>query len=107
MSQSILSQLSSRMESATDAYADACDEEAEKENAYLAAFSTAWAVATEEGVAISARSKHVDADPVVTAAKQEYNRAIAGRKRTHAKVEELKSRIMAAQSHMRFVREQT
>lgn len=104
---SVVGELSRRMEDATDTAADAFDAEAEAENAYLAAYSVAWAVATEDKVAISARSKHVDAQPDVTAAKQEWNRAIAGRKRAAGKVEELRNRLMAAMSHQRFIREQT
>lgn len=103
----VLSDLSTRLEGATDAAADCFDDEAEAENDYLAAYSLAWAVATEDKVAISARSKHVDAQPEVTAAKQDWNRAIAARKRATGKVEELKNRMVAAMSHQRFVRDQT
>lgn len=103
----VLSDLSVRLEEVTDAAAEAFDAEAEAENAYLSAFSAAWAVATEDKVAISARSKHVDADPEVTQAHMDWNRAIAARKRCVAKVEEVRNRLVACQSHMRFVRDQT
>ena len=105
--QSPLLVLSNEYEKATDAFAEACDADAEAENAYLAAFSTAWAVAVEDHVATTARRHHCDAQPEVSAAKQAWNRAAATKERTKAKARELEHRIMAMQSHMKFVGGQT
>lgn len=104
---SVLSRLSTQLETATGELADAYDAEAEAENAYLAAYQTAWALETEAKSPATIRAKNCDNDPTVCELKQEWNRAVAARKRAWAFVDALNHRLMAAMSHQRFVREQT
>ena len=99
---SVLGELSRLMEEYTDAYAAACDEEAEKENAYLRRFSTAL-LDSEAPATVRAKTAECQAVEERCA----WNDAVAARKRTHAKVEEVRNRLMAAMSHQRFVREAT
>lgn len=95
--------LSDKLEEATDAYGNACDDAAIKENEYLLRFSKAYAVAVEDKVAQTIRREHCNAQEDVTEARQDWNRAIATEKRTKAKVEELRHRLMAALSHQKFI----
>lgn len=104
---SLLERISRDYEQAIDRAADAWDAEAVAENAYLAERAKAWAYATEDRIAITARSKHVENQPEVVAAHMEWNRAIAYRKRCVDKAGELERRQMAAMSHQRFIREAT
>lgn len=102
MSQSVLSQLSTRLEQVTDEYASACDEAAEKENDYLRAYAIAF---TTSEVAATIRPKTAECAAVEERAL--WNIATAKEKAAKAKVEEVKHRVMAAMSHQRFVREAT
>jgi hypothetical protein len=104
---SLLERICRAYEDAVDKAADAYDLEAIAENVYLAERSKAWAYATEDKVAISARSKHVDCQPDVTSAKQEWNWAVAYRDRCRDKARELEHRMMSCMSHQRMVREGT
>jgi hypothetical protein len=102
---SLLERISRAYEEAIDAAGDAYDDEADAENVYLAERAKGWAYATEDKVAITGRSKFVDCQPEVTKALQEWNRAIAKRKRCADKANELEHRQMACMSHQRFIRE--
>jgi hypothetical protein len=95
------------LEKISRAYEEAIDAAGDAENLYLAERSKAWAYAVEDKIAISGRAKHVDCQPEVTKALQEWNRAIAKRKRCADKAEELQHRQMACMSHQRFIREAT
>lgn len=99
----LLERISRAVEDAVNAAGDAYDEEADAENLYLLEKSKAWAYATEDKVAISARSKHCDNQPDVVVAHMAWNRAIAKRKRCTDKADELERRQMASMSHQKFV----
>lgn len=96
-----LGDLSRALEQATDAYAAACNRAAIDENFYLKAFHRGWVNSMD--VAVTARSKHVDAIEDVTDAKCSWNLSIAGEKAARSKVEELRNRLMAAMNHQRFI----
>lgn len=99
---SVLSDLSTRLEEVTDAYAKACDEAAEAENAYLRAYARAF---TTSEVAATIRPKSAECAAVEERAV--WNVKVAVEKSARAKVEEIKHRLMACMSHQRFVREAT
>lgn len=103
--QSVLSRLSTAMETATDALAVALDEEAKAENAYLLEYHKAWL--TTDDVPASIRQKATDQVEAVMKARQKWNLAKATAKGSSAKVDELKNRMMAAMSHQKFVAAQT
>jgi DICT domain-containing protein len=105
--ESLLERVSRAYEEAVDAYGNACDDAALKENVYLAAHATAWVHAIEDGVAATVRDKHCKAQGNVCAALQDWNRALAAEKRSKAKVQEMNTRMTAAMSHQRMVREGT
>lgn len=102
---SILSQLSTTLETMTDAYADACNVTAEAENTYLRAYHKAFITAAD--VPATIRGKHADNQENVVEAKCAHNLAAAAERAARAKVEEVKMRLTAAMSYTRFVREQT
>ena len=102
---SLLERISRAYEDAVDAYGNACDQAAIYENVYLAKFAMAWAVAVEDGVAATVRSKHCDNQSEVLEARLDWNRAAATEKRAKAKVEEMKNRLTACMAHTRFIRE--
>jgi hypothetical protein len=98
----VLSELAVALESATEDYARACDEAAAAENAYLREFHLALAksdapatvrVKQAEGAAVDERCV--------------WNAKAAVEKACRARVESLRARLSAAQSHQRFVRDQT
>lgn len=103
----LLERIARAYEEAVDAYGNAADDAALKENAYLRAFAEAWAVAVEDGVAATVRSKHCDNQADVVEKRTEWNRAVAAEKRCRAKSQELQNRLTACQSHVRFIREGT
>lgn len=96
---SILETLSEALENATDLYAEALDGEAEAQNAYERAFAIEFLNAGD--VPVTIRSKWVDAQ--VVEHKLAFNSAQAKAKRCRAKVNELSARLVAAQSHIKFV----
>lgn len=102
---SLLERVSRAYEEAVDIYGSACDRAADAENAYLREWAIGWARAVEDGVPATTRDKHVNAQPDVNAARQEWNRAQAAEKRCKAKATELAARMSAVQSHVRFLRE--
>lgn len=104
---SLLERISRAYEEAVDAYGNACDMAAICENEYLRQFAQAWAVAVEDKVPATVRSKHCDNQPDVLKARLEWNRAAASEKRCRAKSQELQNRLTACQSHVRFIREAT
>lgn len=104
---SLLERISRAYEEAVDDYGNACDTAAMRENDYLRAFAVAWAVAVEDGIAATVRSKHCDNQKDVLAARLDWNRAAATEKRARAKSQELQNRLTACQSHVRFLREAT
>ncbi len=98
---SVLSDLSTDLEAWTGSFANAVDAEAVAENRYLLAFHSALAqseaptttkVKLAEGEAVEPRCA--------------WNLTVATRKACWAKVESLRARLSAAQSHQRFVRGQ-
>lgn len=95
-------QLSDELETATDAYADACDLEAEAENAYLKAYAITFTTAE---CAATIRPKTAECAAVDE--RCAWNLALAVKNAKRAKVEELKHRLMAALGHQRFIREAT
>lgn len=103
----LLERISRTYEEAVDAAGNAFDGEALAENEFLRLWAMAWAMAVEDGVAITNRDKHCNAQKDVCEARQEWNRAIAKRKRTVLKAGEMEHRQMAAMSHQRFIREGT
>lgn len=103
----LLERVSRAHEEACDAWADAIDDAASAENAYLAVHSKAWAYAVEDGVAATVRDKHCNAQPDVCEARQAWNRAVAAEKRYRVKASELENRLTAVMAHQRFIREAT
>jgi hypothetical protein len=104
---SLLERVARAYEEAVDVYGDACDQNAVAENGYLREFALAWAHAVEDKVPATTRAKHCDTQPLVLAARQEWNRAQATERRCREKCRELSERLSAVQSHLRFVREGT
>jgi hypothetical protein len=104
---SMLERISRAYEEAIDAAGNAYDAEAVAENEYRRLHAVAWAHAVEDGIAATVRDKHCNAQKEVCEALQEWNRAVALRKRCADKARELENRLGACQSHMRFVREAT
>lgn len=96
-----LGDITSALERATDAYAQACNRAAHAENAYLRVFHLAWIAA--DGVAQTVKSKHCDNQADVVEARCSHNLAIAAEKAAKAKCEELRNRLMAAMSWQRTV----
>lgn len=86
-------------EIATDLEATKRDDEAKAENAYLDAFSEAWAAAFD--VAMTARSKHCDAQPKVLAAKKAWNLAVSARKNASALAHSIELRHTGAMSYQK------
>lgn len=103
----LLERVSRAYEDKVDEYGRACDAAAVAENDYLREFAMAWAVAVEDHVPATTRSKHCDQQPDVLQARLEWNRAVASEKRVRAKVAELQNRMTAVMSHVRFTREAT
>lgn len=103
----LLERVARAYEDAVDEYGNACDEAALRENDYLRAFAQAWAIAVEDGVAATVRSKQCDNQKAVLEARLDWNRAAAAEKRCKAKVEEMKNRLTACMAHTRFLREGT
>lgn len=101
----LLERVSRAYEEAVDAYGNAADDAALKENEYLRQFATAWAVAVEDGIAATVRGKHCDNQKDVLEARIEWNRAAATEKRARAKSQELQNRLTAVMAHVRFLRE--
>lgn len=98
----VLSDLSTRLEEVTDAYAQACDDAAGAENDYLRAYAIAF---TTSDVPATVRPKTAECAAVEERAI--WNIKTAAEKSAKAKVEEVKHRLMACMSHQRFIREQT
>lgn len=103
----LLERVSRAYEDAVDAYGNAADAAAFAEARYKRAFAEAWAVAVEDRIAATVRSKHCENQPDVLEASIEFDRAAAAEKRCKAKVQELQTRMTAAMSHQRFIREGT
>lgn len=104
---SLLERVSRAYEDAVDAFGNACDQAALRENDYLRVYAIAWAVAVEDQVPSTARDKHCKVQADVVNAQTDWNRAVAAEKRARAKVQELQTRMTAAMAHQRFVREGT
>jgi hypothetical protein len=103
----LLERVSRAYEDAVDEFGNAADTAALRENDYLRAYAVAWAEAVEDGVPSTARDKHCKTRKDVVDAQADWNRAVAAEKRCKAKVQELQTRMTAAMSHQRFVREGT
>lgn len=102
---SVLSDLAVLLESVTDEYANACDDAAVAENAAERAELVMFARLRDEGHAVAAAEKlarHAALDERATA-----RMAGATEKSMLRKVKTVESRLNAAQSHTRFIREQT
>lgn len=102
---SVLSDLAVLLEAVTDEYANACDDAAEAENAAERAELIAFARLRDEGHAVAAAEKlarHAALDERAEArVKGAYEKAML------RKVKTVESRLNAAQSHTRFIREAT
>lgn len=102
---SVLSDLAQLLEQVTDEYAEVCDRAAAAENAAERAELTAFAKLRDDGQAVAAAEKlarHEALDERASA------RIAAASERTMLrKVKTVEARLNAAQSHTRFIREQT
>lgn len=98
-----LDRLQAALEAAGDVWRLSLDREADAENAYRAAHASAWAMASAEGVAISARGKHCENQAAVVVAKSDWNLAVARVKADHSKREECQSRLMAKMSDQKYL----
>lgn len=102
---SVLSDLAQLLEAVTEDYATACDAAAESENAAERAELMEFARLRSDGTAVAAAEKlarHAALDERAVA-----RIAAATEKATLRKVKTVESRLNAAQSHTRFIREQT
>ena len=102
---SVLSDLALLLEKVTEDYAQACDDAAAAENAAERAELMMFARLRDEGHAVAAAEKlarRAALDERATA-----RIASAVEKSTLRKVKTVESRLNAAQSHTRFIREQT
>lgn len=102
---SVLSDLAQLLEQTTEEYAKACDRAAVEENAAERSELMEYARLRADGVAIAATEKlarHHALDERAVA-----RIAAATEKATLRKVKSVESRLNAAQSHTRFIREQT
>lgn len=102
---SVLSELAQLLEQVTDEYAHACDAAAGAENAAERCELVAFARLRDEGQAVAAAEKLARLE----AADERAIARIAGatEKAMLRKVKSVESRLNAAQSHTRFIREQT
>ena len=102
---SVLSDLATLLEAVTEDYAFACDEAAIAENAAERVELVEFARLRNAGIAVAAAEKlarHAALEERATA-----RIAAATEKATLRKVKSVESRLNAAQSHTRFIREQT
>lgn len=97
--------LADLLEGATDAYRDALDVTAEKENDYLKAYSRAFLAGAVNGMPATIRPKSAE----VAAVEERclWNIAQASERACRAKVDELKNRLVAAQSHQKYLGDQS
>lgn len=97
-----LAQLAADLEVATDHLMDARDEEAAAENAYLRAYARHYAALAADG---KAAATTWDKRSRVVAVEEQcaWNLAVAKRGACWDKVEEIKTRIQAAQSHLKYL----
>ncbi len=101
--QTPLDRLQTALEAAGDAWRESLDREAEAENEYRQKHASAWAMASVENIAITARAKHCENQPDVIVAKCNWNMSIAKVKADHSKREECQSRLMAKMSDQRYM----
>jgi hypothetical protein len=102
---SVLSDLAQLLEKVTDQYAEACDHAAEAESKAELAELTAFAKLRDDGQAVAAAEKLARLAAVEERA---FARIAAASERTMLrKVKTVEARLNAAQSHTRFIREQT
>jgi hypothetical protein len=102
---SVLSDLAVLLEAVTEEYASACDDAAHAENAAERAELMEFARLRDEGTAVAAAEKlarHAALEERAT-----FRIAAATEKAMLRKVKTVESRLNAAQSHTRFIREQT
>ena len=102
---SVLSDLAVLLEAVTDEYAQACDAAAGLENAAERAELMAFARLRSEGTAVAAAEKLARHEALDERAVARI--AAATEKSMLRKVKTVESRLNAAQSHTRFIREQT
>lgn len=102
---SVLSDLAVLLESVTDEYAAACDAAAEAENAAERAELLEFAKLRDEGHAVAAAEKLARRAALDERAIARIKAATE--KAMLRKVKTVESRLNAAQSHTRFIREQT
>ena len=102
---SVLSKLSTLLEDVTGEYANACDEAAETENAAERVELLAFARLRADGVAIAAAEKLARKEALEERAIARIK--AAAEKSLLRRVKTVESRLNAAQSHTRFIREQT
>jgi hypothetical protein len=102
---SVLSDLATLLEKVTDEYADACDTAAQAENDAERAELTAYARLRSDGEPVTSAEKlarHEAAD-----LRALYRITASTERALLRKVKSVEARLNAAQSHMRFHREQT
>ena len=102
---SVLRNLAHEIEAAHEAYRDALDTEAEATAEYLRAFHRAFATAVSDRVAVTARRDLSNNQAVDELVSVEF--ASAAVKSCRSKVDEVSARLSAAQSYVRFERENT
>lgn len=101
----VLSDLSLLLEQVTDEYAEACDAAAKAENAAERAELRAFAQLRDGGQAVAAAEKLARLEALDERASARV--AAAAERTMLRKVKSVEARLNAAQSHTRFIREQT
>lgn len=102
---SVLSDLATLLEAVTEEYAEACDAAAHAENAAERVELVTFARFRDEGHAVAAAEKLARLKALDERATARI--AAATEKAMLRKVKSVESRLNAAQSHTRFIREQT
>lgn len=99
--------LSDELAAVTDQHKAADLRATNLENDYLHAVSVEYALASEAGIAVTARRYHCENQPEVVKARKLWNIGMASERAYRLQWKALDKRIMAELGHQRFIREQT